>query len=73
MILTEDEARKKVCTQRRFIKPWRSNGPMEAVMCVASDCMAWVYFGWTSTTYTPDGKKEINVDGGYCGLVRRKK
>lgn len=54
MLMTEEEAKKKVCCQAM------SRGYTH---CVASDCMAWRWGGFGPPSAPPSARR------GYCGLA----
>jgi hypothetical protein len=64
MILTEEEAKTKIC-QETFTLPqienYRESGPWN---CIASNCMAW---RWNICPEYIEVKKLSNTPNGYCG------
>jgi len=60
MILTEEEARKKLC--HKTLGPTVVSGEANyyPAACVASDCMAWRKIM---------DMRDASVDHGYCGLA----
>lgn len=64
MILTEEDARQKICHKLRDLE--------QEDMCIASDCMAW---RWARGSADVGGIKRPNPEDsrpmGYCGLAGR--
>jgi len=75
MILTEEEAKKKVCKRVPICTEVETSGSGDGsqrrfyelmpIMCIASDCMA----GWRWSQYEGDNSQTIeSTTHGYCGL-----
>lgn len=74
MLLTEEEAKKRWCPHARVnAGPGfnRNSGgePSRSALCIASECMAWRFYGAGWRTSETVGNYSVeHVELGYCGL-----
>lgn len=63
MILTEKEAREKICCGPYAIACMMEGANLK---CCASECMAWI---WIDAGCTPECDDPTHERHGYCGLA----